>query len=114
MSHSFPTLRSSDLERDDRASGTDRHVQFTDTGRIRIVLVFMMAIAEDVANGDSAKRDLRIVGNTPYLAVVIAAAPKIAIGRSRTGRPLPRDVSGQKRVREWHEDRKSTRLNYSH
>src|SRR3546814_10753510 len=63
-------------ERDDRAAGTDRHVQFTDTGRIRIVLVFMMAIAEDVANGDSAKRDLRIVGNTPYLAVVIAAAPK--------------------------------------
>src|SRR3546814_4327660 len=63
----------------------------------------MMAIAEDVANGDSAKRDLRIVGNTPYLAVVIAAAPKIAIGRSRTGRPLPRDVSGQKRVREWHD-----------
>src|SRR3546814_1850072 len=82
---------------------SDRHVQFTDTGRIRIVLVFMMAIAEDVANGDSAKRDLRIVGNTPYLAVVIAAAPKIAIGRSRTGRPLPRDVSGQKRVREWHD-----------
>src|SRR3546814_6134266 len=29
--------------------------------------------------------------------------PKIAIGRSRTGRPLPRDVSGQKRVREWHD-----------
>src|SRR3546814_11457132 len=44
-------------EREDRAAGTDRHVQFTDTGRIRIVLVFMMAIAEDVANGDSAKRD---------------------------------------------------------
>src|SRR3546814_12324617 len=63
----------------------------------------MMEIAEDVAKGDSAKRDLRIVGNTPYLAVVIAAAPKIAIGRSRTGRPLPRDVSGQKRVREWHD-----------
>src|SRR3546814_6986396 len=50
-------------ERDDRAAGTDRHVQFTDTGRIRIVLVFLMAIAEDVANGESAKRDLRLVGD---------------------------------------------------
>src|SRR3546814_20252902 len=43
-------------ERDDRAAGTDRHVQFTDTGRIRIVLVFMMAIAEDVANRSEERR----------------------------------------------------------
>src|SRR3546814_4438980 len=102
-------------ERDDRAAGTDRHVQFTATGRIRLVLVFMMAIAEDVANGDSAKRALRLVGNTPYFAVVIPAATEIAIGRSRTGRPLPRDVGGRKRVRDWYDagrcrDRKGTRL----
>src|SRR3546814_17780006 len=63
-------------ERDDRAAGTDRHVPFTDTGRIRIVLVFLMAIAEDVAKGESAKCGLRIVGNTPNLSVVIAAPPK--------------------------------------